>query len=101
MLRKVSCFHKNRYAITELLLLQGYPLNSKITTEKIHSNTFWNIKHHTIPNKLKICLDDHLEQKSVEYLSGSNSNHVFICLDTALSDNQKVLLSETLTVKTI
>ena len=92
---------ENSDIIREIMLVQGYPLNSGIETVKLSSNQFWKIKHPNIISQLIICLDEQLEEESVKYLSTNNQNDVFICLDSSLTNNQKIILSESMNVKTI
>lgn len=88
--------------IIELMLSQGFPLDSIIECEKnVNNNTLWIVKHNEVPFNMYICLDKDLAKSTVSYLVNKHSQDIFICLDEALSNETKVILSETLKVKTI
>jgi adenine-specific DNA-methyltransferase len=92
--------------ITELMLIEGLPLNSAIYKENKNTNLVVTISHPNVVNKLVICLDEELEADTIEYLMSDKIESelhktVLICLDSALSDNQKVILNENIKVKTI
>jgi adenine-specific DNA-methyltransferase len=88
--------------IIELMLHHGFPLDSVISQNpKLGNNTLWTIEHSDVPFKMYVCLDETLDESTVSYLSGKSSMDMFICLDDALTDESKVILSETLKVKTI
>ncbi|MEC3885506.1 site-specific DNA-methyltransferase [Halobacillus sp. HZG1] len=81
----------------ELMLTQGFPLDSHIEEKR----EIWEITHQDVPFSLLIDLSTELDQTSVDYLINEKADSTFICLDQALSNQQKVLLSERLRVKTI
>lgn len=87
--------------IIELMILQGFPLDSKILEEEINGNYIWIIQHEVVPFYLIINLDEKLQESTGEYLAANFKNSMFICIDDALSNKQKVTLSEVLNVKTI
>ncbi|MBY6271804.1 MAG: site-specific DNA-methyltransferase [Bacillaceae bacterium] len=88
--------------IIELMLNQGFPLDSSIEQLKeIENNTVWTVRHEDVPFNMHVCLDESLHKSTVDYLAGTLSKDVFICLDDALSNEAKIILSETMKVKTI
>lgn len=88
--------------ITELLLLQGYPLDSKIFKEKVSlDGHVWIVSHKKIEYKLIINLDEDIDDKIIEHILNHYSKDLFICFDDAISDGSKTLLAESLKVKTI
>lgn len=87
--------------IIELMIIHGFPLDSDIKINKISSNTIWRIQHIEVPFTLIVCLDEKLQVETSSYLIEEYDKVTFICLDNALSNEQKVLLSESMNVKTI
>ncbi|AST95667.1 site-specific DNA-methyltransferase [Shouchella clausii] len=86
--------------ITELMLNQGFPLDSRIKTNKV-DNELWIVEHEDVSFSLVVCLDEKLDEKSGDYLATNYEKSTFICLDDALTNKQKILLSEAMNVKTI
>lgn len=88
--------------IIELMLNQGFPLDSLIEQSKeITNNTVWTVRHEDVPFNMHICLDESLHKSTVDHLASIFDKDVFICLDDALSNEEKIILSETMKVKTI
>lgn len=87
--------------VVELMLNQGFPLDSKIENEYKEFNTFWHVQNEDVPFSLVICLDETLQKGNDNFLSSNFDKGTFICLDGALSNEQKILLSESMNVKTI
>lgn len=87
--------------ITELMLYQGFPLNSSVTKKKIELNTIYLIQHFDIPFKLIVCLDENLKKQAEIFLTTNYKNETLICLDDALTNEQKIKLSEKFNVKTL
>ncbi|MCA0986575.1 site-specific DNA-methyltransferase [Guptibacillus algicola] len=84
--------------VIELMLNQGFPLNSML-----HKNreNIWEVTHERIPFNLYISLQDNINNDVIEFLEKVQIGSLLICTDDSLSDEQKVLLSEKLNVKTI
>jgi adenine-specific DNA-methyltransferase len=88
--------------VVELLLNQGFPLNSSISRgQDLKENVLWTIHSDVIPFNMYICLDKNLYSSTVEFLARKEDRDVLICLDDSLSNEAKVVLSETMKVKTI
>ncbi|WP_077357582.1 site-specific DNA-methyltransferase [Virgibacillus halodenitrificans] len=87
--------------LIELMLNQGFPLNSLIKKDEIGENVLWVIEHELVPFPLVVCLDEILYQSTESYLLNNFEKTTFICVDDALNDKQKILLSERMNVKTI
>ncbi|MBY0596487.1 site-specific DNA-methyltransferase [Bacillus bingmayongensis] len=88
--------------VIELMLNQGFPLDSSIKKIEVGTNnSLWIVKHTDVPFDLLVCLDDELETETVQYITQTHINNTFVCLDDALTNVAKVLLSETMKVKTI
>lgn len=94
--------HSEEDVIVELLLNQGFPLHSIIgKCEDLEENVVWKISGDGIPFNMYVCLEENLNPSTVEFLARKEEQDVLICLDNSLSNEAKVLLSETLKVKTI
>lgn len=87
--------------VIELMLSLGYPLDSMIEKRTISSNSLWVIYHLDIPSPLIACLDEKVDKSAEGLLLDSFEKATFICLDNALTNEQKILLSESMNVKTI
>jgi adenine-specific DNA-methyltransferase len=87
--------------VIELMLLQGFPLDSQIKQTSCEQNIIWVIKHDIVPFNLIICLDNKVSKTTVDYLISNHRDDLFICIDDALSNQDKIYLSESMKVKTI
>lgn len=87
--------------VLEFLIHQGYPLDSSVIKVNKSDNILWIVSHEEIPFSLVVCLDENLREETGEYIANDFEKATFICLDNALTNKQKVLLSETMNVKTI
>jgi adenine-specific DNA-methyltransferase len=85
---------KKNDLLTEIILQKGFPLDSKI--ERVfdnQSNDMISISSAFCEHKLFVCLDKRIEKETISRLS-LNDKDVFICLDSALTDEQKLRLSD-------
>ncbi|QDZ80158.1 site-specific DNA-methyltransferase [Priestia megaterium] len=88
--------------IVELMLNQGFPLDSIIRKlEDVNDNDLWIINHKDIPFNMYVCLNEKLDNSTVDYLVRKSAHNMFICIDDALTNKAKLILSETMKVKTI
>lgn len=92
---------KDKDIVIESMLLQGFPLDSNLRVVEKSSNRLWIAKHEDVPFTLIVCLDEKLHAETGEFINEEFDKATFICLDTALSNEQKILLSESMNVKTI
>lgn len=92
-------WNKNKL-ITELTLLEGFPLDSIQSKLMLSSNEIVKIESEMVPNKLLICLDDVIDEGLIEELN-LDSTSIFICLDSAISNQNKLRLSDKGLIKTI
>lgn len=92
---------KEKDILTEIMLHQGYPLDSMIKKDIITTNNLYNIQLEEIQSPLVVCLDEKIYQETERYLTCNFDKATFICLDNALTNEQKVFLSEYMNVKTI
>lgn len=92
---------KDSNVITEIMLIEGFPLESNKSEQAgLQGNKVWVIEHPDIGYKLLICLDAQIDESTLSLLS-KNQEAVLVCLDIALSDQAKLILSDCLKVKTI
>ena len=92
--------------LTEILLLEGFPLGSAIVSldETFPGNTVWRVHHPDVSHELFVCLDETLAEDTVERLKAGDllrAEDIFICLDAALTDEAKVVLDDRLRLKVI
>lgn len=87
--------------VIELMLYQGFPLDSEIKKDESNNNSLWIVHHEEVPFSLVVCLNEKLQKETEDFLLNNFENATFICLDDALTNKQKILLSEAMNVKTI
>ena len=74
--------------------MQGFPLDSDIIElDTFKENKMWQIRSEFCADQLIVCLDPKIKEKSVQAFN-FHAEDVFICLDTALSDEAKIRLSD-------
>ena len=87
--------------LVEVMLQEGFPLNSKIEAiREIDKNKVYKITSDFCEHPLFICFDKSVDQKTIDVLPLSDKD-IFICLDSVLTDQQKVILSDKGVIKTI
>lgn len=87
--------------ITEILLIEGFPLDSKneeLTEFKL--NKVQQVTSDFCEHKLLICLDKKVHSETIKNLQLGDTD-IFICLDTAITDQEKVTLADKGLIKTI
>jgi len=91
--------------LSEILLLEGFPLDSQvIRLEAFTENVAWRVHHADVGHDLFVCLDEKIQPATIERLkSGAvlGREDLFICLDSALTDQAKVALNDLLRLKVI
>jgi adenine-specific DNA-methyltransferase len=87
--------------LTEILLIEGFPLDSNIEIiDTFSQNKFFRVDSVSCEHSLFICLDPKIENDSINTLILGEKD-VFICLDNAISDQDKVRLDDKGLIKTI
>lgn len=86
--------------LTEIMLMEGFPLNSQIETTPVGMNAVNRITSAAVPHSLIVCLDPHIDMRTALGLHLS-SEDVVVCLDSALSDQGKLGLADRCLLKTI
>ena len=90
--------YKDLDVIYEIIIKEGYSLNSKIEEVEIKSNKIYKITD--VDFYFFICLDKQVKQASIESLK-FDQTVMFVCLDLALDDSQKTNLSKICKLRTI
>jgi len=86
----------------EVLLKEGSDLNSNINRETIGTNNFFHIVDNYHKQELFLCLDRHITAETVATLcTKPYVNQVFVFLDSALSDSDKMNLKNSARLKVI
>lgn len=86
--------------ISEVVLTEGFPLDATQTKSQIGSNEIVKVESDMVPNTLLISLDDEIEESLIDQLE-LDSTSTFICLDSAISNQNKLRLSDKGLIKTI
>lgn len=88
--------------LTEILLLEGFPLNSKTEIDPaFERNKVIRVSSEFSEHRLFITLDEEVWEETIDHAAELEKNDIFICLDNALSDENKVRLSDVCRLKTI
>jgi len=81
--------------LTEILLIEGFPLDSTVTRLEGHTrNQVDRVASDALGHRLFVCLDEQVGLETIGQLDLAE-NDVFVCLDSALTDEAKVHLSDT------
>lgn len=87
--------------LTEILLLEGFPLDSRIEAFSAYTaNQIKKVSSDFHRHALLVCLDEQIEEVTIQQLD-LGDNDVFICLDRAILDREKLRLSDKGLIKTI
>lgn len=87
--------------LTEVMLLQGFPLDSSVTDEVgFAANRIQRIAADAVGHRLYVCLDDQLAEATIAQIQLA-AEDVFVCLDSALSDEAKLRLADRCTLRVI
>lgn len=93
--------------LTEIILLEGFPLTSKIEiNETFQKNTVRRISHEWSEHRLFVTLDKEIQEETIRMVQELEdemkaNNDIFICLDNALTDQDKLRLADVCRLKTI
>jgi adenine-specific DNA-methyltransferase len=78
----------------EVILLQGFPLDSTITRLPEHrANRVWRVSSDLVAYCLYVCLDAELKPQTASQLQ-MGAEDVFVCLDSALDEETKLRLQD-------
>lgn len=87
--------------LTEIMLLEGFTLCSSITSmAEVTSNKIRRVSSEYCEHSLLVCLDAKLDEATISNLHLGEAD-IFICLDSAVSTQDKLRLSDKGLIKTI
>jgi adenine-specific DNA-methyltransferase len=87
--------------INEILLIEGFPLDSRVeSVPSFNKNHIQRISSDFCEHTLFVCLDVQIEPDTINSLS-IDDNDIFICLDNAVSDQEKLRLDDKILIKTL
>lgn len=87
--------------LTEIMLQQGFPLDSKITSQSgFKSNKVKLIESEACAHRLFVCLDPRIKEDTIKHLE-LRIEDIFVCLDSALTDQAKMRLADVCNLKVI
>lgn len=87
--------------LIETLLLEGFPLDSKVRSLKeFAANDVKEVASEFAEHRLVMCLDKKLQPQTVRQLTLDRQD-VFVCLDSALTDEAKIKLTDQCNLKVI
>jgi len=85
----------------EILLLQGFPLDSRIILlDAYTANTVQRVHSEFCDHELFICLDTRIAEDTIRLLN-LREHDIFVCLDRALTDEAKIRLADRCNLKVI
>jgi adenine-specific DNA-methyltransferase len=91
--------------LSEVLLLEGFPLDSAITTPAgFRRNALKQVESDARAHRLLACFDRKVHDDTIQRLYtllAERSEDVFVCLDSALTDEAKMRLADAGNLKTI
>jgi adenine-specific DNA-methyltransferase len=86
--------------LTEVLLLQGFPLDARIEAQTTLKNDVRLVTSDHVGHRLWVCLDRKVHDATVAALA-PEAEDVIVCLDSALDDEAKLRLADRCTLETI
>jgi adenine-specific DNA-methyltransferase len=93
-------WHKDEL-LYELILTEGFPLDSTVNQDEAYqANTVRQVQSEFHGHQLLICLDDQIAEATIQQLDLSGDT-VFVCFDHAITDQEKLRLSDKGLIKTI
>lgn len=87
--------------LTEILLLQGFPLDSRVRElAEFGHNRMQEVSSEFCQHRLYVCLDKSIQAETVPAIQ-LRPEDVLVCLDSALSDEAKIVLADRCNLKVI
>ncbi|GHU66303.1 hypothetical protein FACS189447_06880 [Spirochaetia bacterium] len=87
--------------LTEIMLIEGFPLDSVITNlGAFKKNKIEKVSSDFCDHSLFVCLDRQINAETIKNLA-LEDNDIFICLDSAIGDQDKARLDDKGLIKTI
>lgn len=85
----------------ESILIEGFPLDSTIEKlDNYQANKIKKVSSEFCDHALLICFDEKIHESTIQQLD-LNGKDIFICLDSAITDQDKLRLSDKGLIKTI
>lgn len=92
---------KEENLLTEILLIEGFSLDSKIAgSPQFKKNKVYQVSSGFCEHRLHVCLETKIAAETIDNLSLAE-NDIFVCLDSALTDQAKMRLADICKLKTI
>jgi adenine-specific DNA-methyltransferase len=92
--------YDNESVVYEVLLKEGFGLNSEVKQEKMGELDVWVVNDDTSERRLVVTFAKQLTKDQIESL-GLGEDDTFVCFDYALDDETKVNITRNLNVKVI
>ena len=87
--------------LTEILLLQGFPLDSRIREmPEFKRNKVLEVTSESCQHRLYVCLDKQLKADTIAGIK-IRAEDILVCLDSALTDEAKIQLADRTNLKVI
>jgi adenine-specific DNA-methyltransferase len=80
--------------------LEGFPLDSVLQKTMVGKNEVYRVQTDELEHQLLVCMDEKIDDQTISMLQ-LNSHITFICLDSAISNVNKLRLSDKGLIKTI
>ena len=90
--------YKDLDVIYEIIIKEGYSLNSKIEEFQKKPNKIYKVSDDEF--SFYVTLDKKLNEKSIHNLN-LDQNTIFVCLDSAIDDSQKTNMDKLCKLRTI
>lgn len=88
--------------VYEIMLKEGFDLNSKIEETKIEDNNFYHVLDEKQELEFYLSLDEKITEETIEEIrTPGYRDKTFVFLDKALTDNDKINLSSFVNLKVI
>jgi adenine-specific DNA-methyltransferase len=92
---------KRKDLLSEVLLMQGYPLDSNVEQlGEFKHNEVLRVTTDQFDSQLFVCLDEDIADETIASIDVSTSDS-FVCLDSALTDEAKMRLQDATNLKVI
>ncbi len=92
---------KKENLLCEILLISGLGLDTKLNpVDNLSDNQILQVTNQQDGNSFLICLDEKIHQNSLEWLVKAGEL-TFICLDSAITDEQKIKLKDSCSLRVI
>ena len=92
---------KSENLLTEILLLNGFPLDSRVEiVDRYKSNAVHRVNSDFHAHVLHVCLDEKVRDETINTLD-LDADDIFVCLDSALTDESKFRLRDRCNLRVI